>query len=89
MTEKPETLPEGSGRESKKQVVLPSVILESLIKINPHLPKSTVEKVAGELCHTPNAADLMQINYQNYQKLRNGINVEFEENGARRIRKIK
>ncbi|MEG0919697.1 MAG: hypothetical protein RSE61_07215 [Anaerovoracaceae bacterium] len=32
MTEKPEILPEGSGRESKKQVVLPSVILESLIK---------------------------------------------------------
>ncbi|WP_313524684.1 type I restriction endonuclease subunit R [Anaerotignum sp.] len=89
MTEKPETLPDGSGRENKKQVVLPCILLERLVKINPHLPISCVEKVAAELIKTPNSADLMQTNYQNYQKIRNGINVEYEENGKKKPSRLK
>ena len=30
MTEEPDTLPDGTGRKDKKQVVLPDVMLESL-----------------------------------------------------------
>lgn len=89
MTEKPETLPDGSGRENKKQVVLPSILLDSLIAINPHLPVSCVQKVAQELCKTPHTSDLMQTNYQNYQKIRNAINVEYEENGKKKHSRLK
>lgn len=89
MTEKPETLPDGSGRENKKQVVLPSVLLDSLIKINPQIPVACIEKVASELYKTPHTADLMQANYQNYKKLRNGIQVEYEENGKKKIDRLK
>ena len=89
MTEKPETLPDGSGRENKKQVVLPCVLLESLIRINPHLPASCIEKVAHGLVKTQKATDLMQTNYQNYQKIRNGISVEYEKNGKKKPSKLK
>ena len=33
MTEEPDTLPDGTGRKDKKQVVLPDVMLESLCQI--------------------------------------------------------
>lgn len=84
MTEKPETLPDHSGREDKKQVVLPSILLESLKVINPHMPASCIEKVAQQLSKTPNSTDLMQVNYQCYQTIRNGVNVEYEENGKKK-----
>ena len=38
-TSKPETLPDGSGRQNKKQVVLPGILLKSLCEINPSIPE--------------------------------------------------
>lgn len=83
MTEEPDTLPDGTGRKDKKQVVLPDVMLESLCRINPDIPEQTVRTVVNELCRTPVSGDLMQTNYQNYQKIRNGITVEYNENGKK------
>lgn len=85
MTAEPETLPDGSGRINKKQVVLPDVLLKSLIKINLHLPENVVSKYVEELAKTPYTAELMQMNYRNYQKLRNGIQVEYEKDGRKTI----
>lgn len=76
MTEEPDTLPDGTGRKDKKQVVLPDVMFESLCRINPDIPEQTVRTVVDELCRTPVSGDLMLTNYQNYQKIRNGITVE-------------
>ena len=81
MTEEPDTLPDGTGRKDKKQVVLPDVMLESLCRINPDIPEQTVRTVVDELCHTPVSGDLMLTNYQNYQKIRNGITVEYNKDG--------
>ena len=83
MTEEPDTLPDGIGHKDKKQVVLPDVMLESLCRINPDIPEQTVRTVVDELCHTPVSGDLMLTNYQNYQKIRNGITVEYNENGKK------
>mgnify|MGYP002545968373 FL=1 len=83
MTEEPDTLPDGTGRSSKKQVVLPDVMFESLCRINPDIPTETVRMVADELCHTPMSGDLMLTNFQNYQKIRNGITVEYNKNGKK------
>lgn len=89
MTAEPETLPDGSGRTDKKQVVLRDVLLKSLIDINPHIPKEVIEKTADELAKTPLTAELMQMNYQNYQKIRNGIQVEFEQDGRKKLDVLK
>lgn len=83
MTEEPDTLPDGTGRKDKKQVVLPDVMLESLCRINPDIPEQTVRTVVDELCHTPVSGDLMLTNYQNYQKIRNGITVEYNKDGKK------
>lgn len=79
-TEKPETLPDGSGRSDKKQVVLPDVVREYLCAINPDIPNDVVLRMADTLCKSA-LGDPMKINYDNYQKLRNGVKVEFKTNG--------
>ncbi len=83
MTEKPDTLSDGTGRRDKRQVVLPNVMFESLCRINPDIPTETVHTVADELCRTPVSGDLMLTNYQNYQKFRNGVTVEYSQNGKK------
>lgn len=80
-TETPEALPEETGRTDKRQVVLPQVLLDSLCRINPDIPTDTVQAIAEELCHTPISGDLMLTNFGNYQKIRNGIAVEYTKNG--------
>ena len=89
MTEDAEDLNDNTGRTDKRQVVLPNVLFESLCKINPDLPESTVRIIADELCHTPKSGDLMLTNFNNYQKIRNGITVEYEENGRKTSNKLK
>lgn len=81
MTEEPDTLPDGTGRNNKKQVVLPQVMFESLCKINPDIPTETVRTVVNDLCRTPLSGDLMLTNFHNYQKIRNGITVEYDQDG--------
>ena len=83
MTAAPDTLPDGTGRKDKKQVVLPDVMFERLCRINPDIPEQTVRTVVDELCRTPVSGDLMLTNYQNYQKIRNGITVEYNKNGKK------
>ncbi|WP_379156093.1 type I restriction endonuclease subunit R [Paenibacillus sp. sgz5001063] len=76
-----ETLPDGSGRENKKQVVLPNILFSTLCEINPTIPVETIRSVAGTLQVTPFTTDLMSINCANYQMLRTGITVQYEVNG--------
>lgn len=83
MTEEPDTLSDGTGRTDKKQVVLPEVMFESLCRINPDIPTETVRAVAEDLCRTPLSGDLMLTNFHNYQKIRNGITVEYNQNGRK------
>ena len=42
-TPTPEMLPDNSGRANKKQVVLPQILLEQLIKLNPDIPEETIK----------------------------------------------
>ena len=83
MTENPDTLLDGTGRTDKKQVVLPNVMFESLCRINPDIPTEIVRSVVDDLCHTPVSGDLMLTNFHNYQKIRNGITVEYNQNGRK------
>ena len=83
MTEEPDTLSDGTGRTDKKQVVLPKVMFESLCRINLDIPTETVRAVAEDLCRTPLSGDLMLTNFHNYQKIRNGITVEYNQNGRK------
>ncbi len=83
MTEEPDTLPDETGHKDKKQVVLLDVMSESLCRINPDIPEQTVRTVVDELYHTPVSRDLMLTNYQKYQKIRNGITLEYNKDGKK------
>lgn len=48
-----ETLLDGSGRENKKQVVLPSILYDKLCEINPTIPVATIDSVAKTLQYPP------------------------------------
>lgn len=87
-TESPDTLPDNSGRTDKKQVVLPEILLEQLLKLNPNIPEETVKDKWKELCHTPATYDIMQENYENYLKLKNGIDVTYQKEGKKESNKL-
>ena len=50
MTAEPETLPDGSGRDNKKQVVLPVVLRQALGRLNPEIPASVLEPRRKRTC---------------------------------------
>ena len=87
-TESPDTLPDNSGRENKKQVVLPEILLEQLIKLNPNIPEETVKSQWIELCHTPATYEIMDENYKNYLKIKNGIDVTYQKDGKKESNKL-
>lgn len=89
MTEEPATLPDGSGRKDKRQVVLPDVVFQSLCRINPHIPEATVLDVSDVICQTPRSGDLMLTNFHCYQKIRNGISVEYTQNGKKTTNRLR
>ena len=79
-TEKPETLPDGTDRSDKKQVVLPEILFGRLRDLNPDIPEETVMRTAEELCRNAHG-DPLEDNYHRYQKIRNGIQVKFKKDG--------
>ncbi|MCL1851813.1 MAG: type I restriction endonuclease subunit R [Peptococcaceae bacterium] len=79
-TEKPETLPDGTGRSDKKQVVLPEILFERLRVLNPEIPEEVVRRTAEELCRNAHG-DPLSDNYDRYQKIRNGIKVTYKKDG--------
>ena len=90
-TKAPETLPDNTGRANKRQTVLPEVLLERLKAINPAIPEDTLRSVADEISRPSLSGDLMLTNFGNYQKIRDGITVQYKENGkitSKRLRLI-
>lgn len=83
MAENPDMLLDRTGRTDKKQVVLPDVMFESLCRINPDISIEIVRSVVDDLCHTPVFGDLTLSNFHDYQKIRNGITVKYNQNGRK------
>lgn len=78
-TAKKEDINDNTGRDNKRQVVLKNILKNSLCKINPQIPENIIEVTVQELCRNHQSTDIMKINYENYQKIRYGINVEYEK----------
>ena len=80
-TDKPETLPDSTGRSDKKQVVLPGILFEKLRELNPDIPENVIQRTTDELCRNAHG-DPLEDNYHHYQKIRNGIrNVKYKKDG--------
>lgn len=67
---------DGTGRQSKKDCILPGVLKESLYRINPSIPKDKIDDVIKSLSQDFSETDLITTNYNLYKKIRNYIKVD-------------
>lgn len=79
--DKRELLPDGTGRSSKKECVLPLVLRETLARLNPGIPGKKLEEIARDLCRDFSATDMTATNYKYYNQIRNGIKISLRRNG--------
>jgi Type I site-specific restriction-modification system, R (restriction) subunit and related helicases len=79
--EKMEVLPDGTGRSSKKQCVLPVVLRESLTRLNPEIPANKLDEIAQDLVRDYSGTDMTATNYALYKKIRDGVRVPFVKDG--------
>lgn len=75
-------LNDGTGRSSKKECVLPNVMLSSLIRINPDIEREHIENIVRELRQDYSSVDITDVNYKLYNKIRNGIKVTLLRDGV-------
>ena len=79
--DKREDLNDGTGRTSKKECVLPDILLRSIKKINPNIDEEYLIKEVKELCRDYSGTDIVDSNYKLYQKIRNGIKIDTKVDG--------
>ena len=78
---KRDDLNDGTGRSSKKQCVLPEIMLESLVRINTTIGKEKIVEVVKNMSQDFSGTDIVATNYKLYQQIRNMIQVTVKRNG--------
>lgn len=76
-----DNLNDGTGRNSKRQCVLPVVLTDALYRINPTIDKSIIDDIVRDLSRDFTGTDLTDTNYKNYKKIRDKIKVKVKKNG--------
>ena len=76
-----DNLNDGTGRNSKRQCVLPVVLTDALYRINPTIDKSIIDGIVRDLSRDFTGTDLTDTNYNNYKKIRDKIKVKVKKNG--------
>lgn len=78
---KKEDLNDGTERQSKRDCILPNILREALIRINPNIPENIIEEQIKELTQDFSGTDLIDTNYRLYNKIRNGIKINVVKDG--------
>lgn len=83
-------LDDGTGRDNKKQVILPQVLRQKLAELNPRIPESLIERTAMDVLeyHGGDGVSL-SLNKQLYTQLREGIVVEFDQGGVPQTERLR
>lgn len=72
--------PEGTlGRLSEKEVVLTRYLGEALIRLNPGLPDAAYKDALRQILETPTTQNLLQINRDKYELVKNGVQVQYRD----------
>ena len=72
---KREDLDDGTMRSSKRECVLPAVLLKSLRRLNPDVDEKILLQIVKDLRKDFTATDIVATNYKLYNQLRNNIKV--------------
>lgn len=86
---KRDDLNDGTGRSSKRECVLPFVMLESLKKINPTISESKLEELVQEYKKDYSGTDIVATNYNLYHMLRNNKKIDVINNGKKDFEFVK
>ena len=76
-----EDLNDGTGRSSKKMCVLPNILKAQIAKFNPNIPQDKLDEIYKDLTADFSESDLVNKNYTLYKKIREGITLNFRQNG--------
>lgn len=87
--EKKEDLNDGTGRTSKTDCILPDVLKQSLVSINSDVLEPLIDEKIKELSSNFDGSDLDDVNYNLYNKIRNGIKLTVVEDGVEDFEFIK
>ena len=68
--------PGPTGRATTAEVILPEVLHEALLRLNPQIDREELERIYLELARDFSGEDLTDVNYRLYAKIRNGIQVK-------------
>lgn len=79
-----ETEEDGTGRRNVKEVILPEVLYNSLKELNPQIPDNILKKVVEDFRVYVSGRDLKDKNYENYKLIKDGIRVEYEQDGKKK-----
>lgn len=74
-------LNDGTFRTDKKQCVLPNVLFASLRKLNPNIKQDELDKCFNNLTKDFSGANIVEINYQNYKLIRDGMVITTRKDG--------
>lgn len=77
---KRDDLNDGTGRSSKRECVLPCILLESLKKINPNIDEQYIKNIVKALRRDFTGTDMVATNYKLYNQIRNGIKITVRRN---------
>lgn len=78
---KRDDLNDGTGRNSKKECVLPDVMLSSLKRINPTIEEDKIKEIVKTLRQNYTGTDIVDTNYKLYRQIRNNIKITVRRNG--------
>lgn len=72
--------PEGTlGRRSDAEVVLTRYLGEALVKLNPGLPEAAYKDALRQITEAPTTQNSLQINRDNYERIKNGVQVQYRD----------
>lgn len=78
--ENQEDLNDWTWRTSKRDVILPEVLKESLYRLNPEVKHEDLDKIYDELSQDFSWRDIDQVNYEMYNKIRWPISIPVVKN---------
>lgn len=65
------------GRRSDKEVVLTRYLGEALMKLNPGLPEAAYKDALRQITDSSAVQNTLQINRDNYEQIKNGVQVQY------------
>lgn len=75
-----EDLADGTNRLSKKECVLPNVLTQSLLKLNPNISNEKIIDVVNSFRKDFTGTELSETNYKLYNYIRNGYQIKIKNN---------